>query len=127
MVNQKKNRKFSFHKKRITIDEHNKWFIKRFINDGLNMFILEDQMGTRLGQFRFDYINKKYFIDYSIDENFYKMGLGKKIICFAIDIFKKKYKNNLYARVLHKNLPSNKIFRNYPNKINKRYNLYKLI
>lgn len=127
LINQKKNRSNSFKKKKIEILEHHKWFQKRVIQNGQGIYILIDIIGTRLGQFRFDYINKKYFIDYSIDENFYKMGLGKKIICFAIDIFKKKYKSNLYAKVLHKNLPSNKIFKNYPNKINKKYNLYKLV
>ena len=90
------------------------------------MYILKDQIGTRLGQFRFDNINNNYFIDYSIDENFYNLGLGKKIISFAIEIFNKNTMAICTQKVLHKNLPSNRIFRNYSNKSNRRYNLYKL-
>ena len=127
LINQKKNRSNSFNKKKIKIFEHHQWFQKRVINNGKNMYILKDQIGTRLGQFRFDYINKKYFIDYSIDENFQNMGLGKKMISFAVNIFKKKYKTSLFAKVLHKNLPSNKIFRDYSKKSNTNYNLYQLI
>ncbi len=126
LINQKKNRSNSFNKKKIKIFEHHQWFQKRVVQNGEGMYILKDQIGTRLGQFRFDNINNNYFIDYSIDENFYNLGLGKKIISFAIDIFNKKYNGNLYAKVLHKNLPSNRIFRNYPNKSSRRYNLYKL-
>ena len=44
------------------------------------MFILEDQMGTRLGQLRLELFKNKYYLDYSIDEFFQNKGLGRKMI-----------------------------------------------
>ncbi len=124
LVNQKKNRKYSFRKKRITIDGHNKWFIERLVNDGSNMFILEDQMGTRLGQLRLELFKNKYYLDYSIDEFFQNKGLGRKMI----NLLKTKQITNLpiYAKVLKDNIPSNKVFKNFTFDTYRDYNLFKI-
>ena len=124
LINEKKNRKYSFNSQKITINKHNNWFLKRFIKDGSNMFILVDQMGTRLGQLRLELVKNKYYIDYSIDEFFQNRGLGRKMI----NLLKKKKFNNfkVYAKVLKKNLPSNKIFKNFYLKKYKKYNLFRI-
>ena len=124
LVNQKKNRKYSFNKKKISIYKHGKWFEKRLVKDGSNMFILKDQIGTRLGQIRLDQVKNKYYLDYSVDEFFQNQGLGKRMI----NLIKTKKNNNfpIYAKVLKENLPSNKIFKDCLLKEYKKYNLFKV-
>jgi UDP-2,4-diacetamido-2,4,6-trideoxy-beta-L-altropyranose hydrolase len=125
LINQKKNRKNSFNNHLIKIEEHHNWFKKRVINDGSNIFILKDLMDTRLGQCRFDLIKQNYYLDYSIDEKFQQNGLGKKIINLALKKMNNR-KENIYAKVLKKNIPSNKIFRSFCKKSFKDFNVYKL-
>ena len=88
------------------------------------MFILKDQIGTRLGQIRLDQVKNKYYLDYSVDEFFQNQGLGKRMI----NLIKTKKNNNfpIYAKVLKENLPSNKIFKDCLLKEYKKYNLFKV-
>ena len=62
-----------------------------------------------MGQVRLDYLDKKWLIDYSIDQFFRGLGLGKKIISKAINMIDK---GTFMAMVKHKNQASIKTFLN---------------
>ena len=122
LVNQNRNRLYSFKKKEVSIIDHYSWFKKKVLQNKTKIYILTDLFQTKLGQIRFERKKESFFIDYSIDERFYNQGLGKKIIDLGLSKFKSKDK--IYADVLKTNIRSNKIFKKYPVIKYSKYNRY---
>jgi len=73
----------AFNSKKILWEDHLNWFQSKLKNSNSKIFILRLN-GVPVGQIRFDYINKFWEIDYSIDNLFRGKGLGKKIVELGI-------------------------------------------
>ncbi|GAB5552443.1 MAG: UDP-2,4-diacetamido-2,4,6-trideoxy-beta-L-altropyranose hydrolase [Saprospiraceae bacterium] len=96
----------------ITFDTHTTWFTKKIQDPNTIMFILMRE-SIPLGQIRFEIIQKKASITYSIDQSFRGRGLGKKILKFGIQALirvKKDQIKEIVAKVKTSNPASNKIF-----------------
>lgn len=99
----------AFDSKKIDWDSHEKWFQNKLLDNNCKIFIFENKQGHPVGQVRLDYLDKKWLIDYSIDQFFRGLGLGKKIISKAINMIDK---GTFMAMVKHKNQASIKTFLN---------------
>ncbi|MEE2723161.1 MAG: GNAT family N-acetyltransferase [Bacteroidota bacterium] len=102
-------RRNAFDSKKIDWDSHEKWFQNKLLDNNCKIFIFENKQGHPVGQVRLDYLDKKWLIDYSIDQFFRGLGLGKKIISKAINMIDK---GTFMAMVKHKNQASIKTFLN---------------
>ena len=102
-------RRNAFDSKKIDWDSHEKWFKNILLDNNCKIFIFENKQGNPVGQVRLDYLDKKWLIDYSIDQFFRGLGLGKKIISKAINMIDK---GTFMAKVKHKNQASIKTFLN---------------
>lgn len=123
LINQDRNRLYSFNKKVIKITDHYNWYKKNFLKKKSYIYILTDKHDTKFGQIRFEKKKNSFYIDYSIDEKFYNQGLGKKIIKLGLEKFRSN-KKKIFANVLKSNIPSNKIFKKYPVINYNKYNKY---
>ena len=95
--------------KKITINDHKKWFSNILENKEFNIYIFE-LSNTPVGQVRLETNNKRKIISYSVDENHRNLGIGKKMIETILS--KKELKNFLIsAKVKKNNSASIKIFK----------------
>lgn len=97
-------RRNSFDSKKIDWDSHEKWFNNQLTNSQSKIFIFETKQGHPVGQVRLDYLDNKWLINYSIDQFYRGLGLGKKIIYQSINtiekgLFTAKVKNNNQASI----------------------------
>ena len=99
----------AFDSKKISLDSHEKWFKNQLKNSQSKIFIFETKKGHPVGQVRLDYSDKKWVINYSIDQFYRGLGLGKKIINQSINTIKKGY---FTAMVKSENHASIKTFLN---------------
>jgi len=105
--NEKKVRKNAFNSKKIDFQTHLNWFKNKISNKDTIIYIFETRYGDPIGQVRFDKIDDKWEIDYSVDLKYRNLGLGKIILGQAI----KKVKDGLFiARVKNDNIASIKTF-----------------
>ncbi len=97
---------------KITLQEHTKWYKECIINDSNYIFISEDSKKNKLGMTRFDIDKKKSSAIVSINLNpmFRGLGLGKDILQFGINAFRKSHKISLIAIIKKNNLASIKCF-----------------
>lgn len=113
-VNNSLVRKNSLQNKLISFNNHKIWFKKKLLMKKNILLICSDENNLPLGQIRYDYskIDDRYYVDISVDEFFRSQGLGDKILKKTLKLIQnKKYIiNNLYSKVLKKNLSSIKIF-----------------
>lgn len=102
-------RQNSISRKEIDYEEHSVWFKNKLKSPSsfLYVFFINN---NPIGQVRFDLIKLNAEIDYSIDSDYRGKGLGKKMLEFAIEIFKEEIDITLVARVDKDNVASNKIF-----------------
>lgn len=100
-----------FNSKIITKKIHSDWFKFRLNNPGIcKIYILETNEKAPIGQVRFEKIDNRWYINYSLAS----FARGKKISSNLLDIaikkFKKNNKNQLIAEVKEDNLSSRKVF-----------------
>ena len=110
-VNDEAVRQNAFHMGMIDWERHQEWF-KDKINDRNNyLYIAENNQGE-IGQIRFECVDRKAVVDYSISSNFRGKGFGKKVVQQAIKKIKKNCLNIevIEAKVKVSNIASNKIF-----------------
>ncbi|MEI8278340.1 MAG: UDP-2,4-diacetamido-2,4,6-trideoxy-beta-L-altropyranose hydrolase [Bacteroidota bacterium] len=67
----------------ILLEHHKEWFIKNINRKSSFLYYFENNHNP-LGQVRFDLVNGDYLIDYSIDKQFRKNGLGAVILRMAM-------------------------------------------
>lgn len=72
-------RQNSFNPDPIVFENHLKWFQKKLVSDRAQLYIFE-VLGKPVGQFRIDKVENAWEIDYSIDECYRGLGLGKAMI-----------------------------------------------
>lgn len=102
-------RKNSFNQNLINLENHIKWFNNKLKDDDSYIFIIYDDEGNDIGQFRVDVENKIGLIDYSVDKKYRGLGIGKNILI----LIKEKFKDIvLIGRVKYNNISSIKSFEN---------------
>ena len=112
-VNEKKVRENALNQKNILYTEHLHWFNKILKDKKTYQFIAEID-NQPVGQVRYEYVNKKYLIDYSVDKQYRGMGFGERIIFLTLLKLKKEAekKITLIAKVRNNNIASCKVFDN---------------
>ena len=110
-VNDKAVRQNAFHMGMIDWERHQEWFKDKINDSNSYLYVAENNQG-KIGQARFDCVDGKAVIDYSISSNFRGKGLGKKVAQQAIKKIKKNCLNIevIEAKVKVSNIASNKIF-----------------
>jgi len=104
-------RKNSFNIQEVSWSEHQAWFVNRLNDENCFLYIGMDKE-TYIGQVRFDCQNGLAIIDYSIDKDHRRQGLGKEIVEKAIFEIKREYLglSIIKAEVKTDNVASNKLF-----------------
>ena len=114
-VNEKVVRKNSFNSKKITLNDHEKWYLNKLKSKNTHFLIFEKE-SIPIGQIRFDIKDSKAHIDYSIDKKYRGRGLGGILLKMGIKhiINDLKIKNiiSFKAEVKTSNISSIKIFDN---------------
>ena len=108
-VNDADVRKNSFYSEQIPIDDHMIWFKKKIKDLESRIFIIECSNGP-IGQTRFEKINGKFRIDYSVSRPFRGLGLGCSILQKSILLIDFERPFSVYGEVKKNNYSSIKIF-----------------
>ena len=105
------SRKMSFENKKITLEEHEKWFKKSIISSNKTFYIGEHN-GTKIGVCRFEYNNEKNISEISINLNPNERGkgYGKKLLTNAIKTYLKNKNCILSAKIKEDNTISLRLF-----------------
>ncbi|MEY3236616.1 MAG: hypothetical protein RI883_717 [Bacteroidota bacterium] len=107
-VNDANVRKNSINPEPINWENHLIWFNKK-INDNNSKILILFSPEYLLGQIRIDLVNAYWNIDYSIDNEFRGIGLGKEMVKLILKMYEFY---NFKATVKKENLASIKIFQN---------------
>ena len=116
LSNDPDTRNNSFKKKEISIEEHNSWFEKVFLDENCIIYIAYCNNDIPIGQIRFDKKGENLYLNFSVEKTSRGKGFGYEIIEKSLKKLKKeKYIFNLViAEVYSKNLSSIRVF----NKLN---------
>ena len=109
--NNYESRKMSFGTKKITLEEHEKWFKESIKNPNKNFYIGEYN-GIKIGVCRFEFDKKKNISETSININPDERGkgYGKKLLTNAIKTYLKNKSCILIAKIKEDNIISLKLF-----------------
>ena len=109
--NNYESRKMSFGTKKITLEEHEKWFKESIKNPNKNFYIGEYN-GIKIGVCRFGFDKKKNISETSININPDERGkgYGKKLLTNAIKTYLKNKSCTLIAKIKEDNIISIKLF-----------------
>lgn len=105
----------------ITLENHINWFKSKIISKYSYLYLIEIN-NSPIGQIRFDYSDKYYVIDYSVDRNHRGKGFGRLIIKIGIEKLLEELSTDqnlkLLALVKEDNIASSKVFEklNFSNK-----------
>lgn len=111
-VNDSKIRAFSFNRHKISLKEHQDWFLSKLKSKDSEYYILLDN-GNPVGTIRFDIEDYKFAkINYLIDSHYTGRGLGTLILKKGIEFLKKNKPSirSVYGYVFKENIASKKIF-----------------
>ena len=100
----------SFNQKKILLQDHKKWFYKQLRYPKKNLLYIFKTNKVYLGQTRLNISHKTAKIDYSIDRDFRKKGLGSYMLKLVLKKNKSK-KLRFYAEVKKDNVKSINIFK----------------
>lgn len=102
----------SYSPEEISLEKHLNWFNSK-IRDAKSVLLLFTMDDLPMGQVRFDCDNLGWKIDYSIDSQFRRRGLGSVILGIASDYLVRIVKKNLTIRASVKlqNIASQNVFR----------------
>ena len=103
--------KNSVKRKKITYENHKKWFKKAISNPKIKIFVLYLN-NIPVGQIRFNKRNKKYILDYSLDWFVRGRYFGQELVKMGMNKLEKKERYIIEAKVRKNNLQSKKIFEN---------------
>ena len=105
-------RRNSFSQKKISYEEHCKWFCEKINDSSTELYILENGE-TNIGLIRLEFNDDKILISYSIMREERGKGYGEKIILMAENLLKKEHSSQKYimlAKVKHGNIASRRVF-----------------
>lgn len=105
-------RKFSFNTEPIPFENHKKWFLNK-INDEKCFYYLGTLEGHAFGSVRFEVIQSRAIINYLVDPDYQKRGLGLILLKRGLDLFLSECKNGIstiIGEVIAANTASVKIF-----------------
>lgn len=105
-ANESEVRMNSLNQEPIKWEDHLKWFQSKIKDPNSRMFVLEEN-DSLLGQVRFDFIDGKWLVNYSIDKNFRGRGFGAVLIKMALKRFENQ---DFLAKVKRDNIASKKVF-----------------
>jgi UDP-2,4-diacetamido-2,4,6-trideoxy-beta-L-altropyranose hydrolase len=105
-------RQNAFHPEPIDEATHRAWFYKRLRNpDNYQIYILETEMGTPIGQVRFERNGEAWEIHYGLAAVARGRGLGVALLQTALQAWRQSQEGALvFGRVKIDNLPSKKVF-----------------
>lgn len=78
-ANDKSTRQQSFSTEPISLQQHFRWFLDKINSRKHKLYVMEYK-GIPVGQIRFDIINNKAKISYSLDANYRGKGLGRRLL-----------------------------------------------
>lgn len=113
-VNDNLVRESSFSNKKISWEEHKKWYFNHLKKNDSWIYIASSGNGNLIGQVRFDLIKENSVeIDISLDSRFRGGGLGAELIKVSVkQLFIKEGIKNFLAKVKSSNIASSKSFLN---------------
>ena len=108
-VNDKEVRNHSLNKNVIDWVEHQHWFRNKIKDDKCHIYICLNKYSDPIGQVRIECIENEWVIDYSVDKNYRKLGLGILLLKGVLG----KYQNKTFkAFVKTENIASIRVFQN---------------
>lgn len=113
-ANDKLTRLNAFQGGPIDQETHSQWFSSKLNNfDNCRIFIIEAPGGSPVGQVRFERINDRWELHYSIDRGIRGRGCARCVVNAAINTFKKDFRSSvkLLARVKVINVASLAVLR----------------
>jgi len=103
-------RQNSFESEPIVFENHLKWFYRKLNSDLSQLYVFE-VLGRPVGQFRIDKIGNDWIIDYSVDNSFRRLGVGKEMINhFIMSESYNSLDGHLKAAVKLSNIASQRVF-----------------
>ena len=102
-VNDPEVRQNAFNSKIITWKEHQEWFKSKLDDSATTLYLVESILGP-IGQVRFDGSGQNHIISYSIGRQFRGIGLGKRLLASAIEVYPNTRGFNLIGEVKINNL-----------------------
>lgn len=102
-------RKKSFNSKKITYEEHKKWFDKKLNDENCRMYILEID-GIKIGQIRVDIENEVAMLSYSIGKEYRGKGNGVIMLTLLEEKLIKEKVSIIRGLVKYENIASKKCF-----------------
>jgi UDP-2,4-diacetamido-2,4,6-trideoxy-beta-L-altropyranose hydrolase len=111
-ANDPQTRQNSFSPDPISAETHLQWFHSRLRDiNGCRLYIVETEKGIPIGQVRFDKINRRWEISYSLAYLFRGKGLGRSIVEVALsNFFLKNSRIIIVGKVKRSNIPSCRVF-----------------
>jgi RimJ/RimL family protein N-acetyltransferase len=108
-VNDHEVRQNSLNSDIIKLEDHQKWFNKKIIDDNCKIYIFLNRFNDSIGQVRIERVKDEWVIDYSVDKNYRQLGLGNS---FLKNILEENIGKTFKAFVKSENIASIKVFRN---------------
>ena len=108
-ANDKEVRKNAFNTNFIEWENHINWFTSKLDDNNTRLFVMCNAQNIPVGQVRIDKNDNNWIIDYSIDKDYRKQGLGTEIIRLLI---KENINLRLIAHVKTDNVSSCRVFKN---------------
>lgn len=102
-------RKNSYNAEKISINEHLDWYNKKINDRNCNLFIAECPFGP-IGQVRFDKINGRFRIDYSVSKQFRGVGIGPVLLNKSFSLIECPRPFFVFGEVKKDNYSSIKVF-----------------
>ena len=105
-------RKWNLSREMISHDKHREWFQSKLRDKRVNIYVLENKNGNKIGQVRFEIIKNLAHININLNPKYIGQGFGKRIIRQATGLFFRKKHGivEVIAEVLKENVASIKAF-----------------
>lgn len=109
LANDKDVRANSLNSNLISYEDHRLWFTNKINDENCHIYIYLNKFNDLIGQIRIELIDNEWVINYSINKNYRKLGLG----CLFIKNLLEKYPNQIFKGfVKTENIASIKVFQN---------------
>jgi len=115
-------RQNSFNSEKISNEEHKRWIKDVIYSSEINLFIITNNYGNKLGVVRFNNKDNHTEINITIAPKYRNKGFGSKVIKQISNYYIKEYKiSYIIAKIKPENIYSIKAFENVDYKFHKKY------